>query len=90
MNFIGVSTTFVLVPTLTTFCTISVFLTTGVPLVTSPVISLTSFGVVVTIEPSEPLFTTVFVPTSLVGSGSYRVVTGIVCVTTVSFAPSFW
>ena len=84
---IGVSTTLSLAPTLTTFGTISVLLTTGVPSVTVPLVSLTSVDVVVTILPSDPLLVTVLVPTSLVLSASYRVVTGIILVTTLDLTP---
>ena len=84
---IGVSTTLSLAPTLTTFGTISVLLTTGIPSVTVPLVSLTSFGVVVTTLPSAPLLVTVLVPTSLVLSASYRVVTRIILVTTLDLAP---
>ena len=87
MNFIGVSTTFVLVPLRTTVCLISVRCSLGVPSVTFPVVSSTLYGVVVTTLPSVPSSVTSS-PTSLVGSDSYRVVTGIVCVTTLSCAPT--
>ena len=76
-----------LAPTLTTFGTISVLLTTGVSSVTVPLVSLTSVDVVITLLPSDPLLVTVLVPTSLVLSASYRVVIGIILVTTLDLTP---
>ena len=57
-----VSTTVGFVPTLTTFGTIGVSFSVGLPSVTVPSSSFTILGVVVTILPSLPFDSTISVP----------------------------